>query len=146
MVCLGNICRSPLAEGILQTISNERNMGLEIESAGTSCFHIGQAPDKRTMANAFLHNIDISRNQSRQFETDDFEDFDLIYAMDSSNYRDIISLARDSEEEDKVKMILNEVNPGNNDSVPDPYYGDDGFENVYVLLRAACEKIASDLA
>ncbi len=145
MVCLGNICRSPVAEGILRSISDKRNLGIEVESAGTSSFHIGHKHDQRSMANAISHGVDISKGRSRQFEVSDFDDFDRIYAMDSHNYDDIMQLARDVEDESKVKLILNEVNPGENNSVPDPYYGNDGFENVFTLLNEACEKIASEI-
>ena len=145
MVCLGNICRSPVAEGILQSISNKRNLGLEVDSAGTSSFHIGNNPDQRSTNNALTHGVDISKLRSRQFEVADFDDFDRIYAMDLNNYQDIISLARDKEDQNKVKLILDEVNPGEYLSIPDPYYGKNGFENVFVLLEEACNKIASEL-
>ena len=147
MVCLGNICRSPLAEGIMQSISDKRALGLEVDSAGTSNFHIGQHPDIRSAGNALTHGVDISKSRARQFEVDDFDYFDRIYAMDTSNYNDIISLARDKDDEDKVDKILSVLNPGKPTSVPDPYYGGEmGFENIYTLLEEACEKITAELS
>ncbi|GAL65718.1 low molecular weight protein tyrosine phosphatase [Jejuia pallidilutea] len=140
MVCLGNICRSPLAEGILKSKLPEDKF--TIDSAGTAAYHIGSKPDPRSIAVAKKYGIDITNLRGRQFEHKDFEAFDLIYAMDESNYNHIISMARNEEEKSKVKLILNEITPGENLSVPDPYYGgDQGFENVYQMLDQACENI-----
>jgi len=142
MVCLGNICRSPLAEGILQHKAAEKGISMDVDSAGTSGWHIGEGPDKRSVAKANEYGIDISQQQSRQFEKADFNRFDIIYAMDSSNYNDIVNMADREDDKAKVQIILNESNPGSNQAVPDPYYGgDDGFETVYQLLDYACDKI-----
>lgn len=144
MVCLGNICRSPLAEGILQ--SKILSDSITIDSAGTSGFHQGELPDPRSIAVAQLNGIDITNQRSRKFLVEDFDKFDLIYAMDQSNYQNLIDLARNKDDESKVKMILNESNPNENLNVPDPYYGGDkGFDNVFRMLDEACEVIASKI-
>ena len=146
MVCLGNICRSPLAEGILRHKAETANLNIRIDSAGTSNYHIGEHPDKRTILNAQRHQIDVSRLCARQFHPDDFDEFDHIFVMDSSNYADVVSLARNEKEKRKVEMILNRVYPNSNMSVPDPYFGgEQGFENVYILLDKACDVIVESL-
>ena len=147
MVCLGNICRSPLAEGILQAKVNSRGLDIKVDSAGTGGWHVGQGPDHRALAIANKYGIDISQQQARQFSSTDFEDFDIIYAMDDSNLSDIVSLANSNKDLEKVQLILNEINPEDNTPVPDPYYGgDDGFEKVYQLLDAACEIIIKKIS
>ena len=139
MVCLGNICRSPLAEGILQSKSKE----FKVDSAGTAGYHIGKQPDVRSIDIAKKHDIDLTSQRARQFNTRDFENFDKIYAMDNDNYSKIISLARNQKDIDKVDLILNEIYPNEFQSVPDPYYGgDEGFQNIYNLLETSCEVIA----
>ena len=143
MVCLGNICRSPLAEGILQS-KLDANF-FSVDSAGTAAYHIGELPDQRSIAVAKKHGIDISNQKARKFDIKDFIEFDVIYAMDTENYQNICSLAKNKTELQKVKMILDKVKPSQNLSVPDPYYGgDDGFQNVYQLLDEACEKISKN--
>ncbi|MCT4622975.1 MAG: low molecular weight phosphotyrosine protein phosphatase [Schleiferiaceae bacterium] len=140
MVCLGNICRSPLAHGILRAKTKE--LGWEIDSAGTSAFHAGEGPDPRSVAIARRYNVNIRDLESRQFDPIDFENFDLIYAMDQSNYDNILKLAPNDETKQKVKLILNEITPGENNEVPDPYYGGEhGFEIVYQMLNEATDKI-----
>jgi len=147
MVCLGNICRSPLAEGILRAKVNSRGLDIKVDSAGTGGWHIGQGPDPRAIDIANKYGIDISQQQARQFSSTDFEDFDIIYAMDDSNLSDIVSLANSNKDLEKVQLILNEINPEDNTPVPDPYYGgDDGFEKVYQLLDAACEIIIKKIS
>jgi protein-tyrosine phosphatase len=144
MVCLGNICRSPLAEGILK--SKLIRSKIFIDSAGTGAYHVGEKPDKRSIAIAQEFGIDITTQQARKFVVEDFERFDLIYVMDNSNYTNVIGLARNEEDKNKVKFILNEVFPGENLDVPDPYYGGDyGFKNVYKMLDEACDIIAKKL-
>jgi protein-tyrosine phosphatase len=143
MVCLGNICRSPLAEGILQ--SKLYVNFFSVDSAGTAAYHIGELPDQRSIAVAKKHGVDISNQRARKFDVKDFIEFDVIYAMDKENYQNICSLAKKDAEIHKVKMILNEVNPSQNLSVPDPYYGGvKGFQNIYQLLDEACEKISKN--
>ena len=144
MVCLGNICRSPLAEGILK--SKLSSNSYVVDSAGTANYHAGNTPDKRSIAVAKKYGLDISNLKGRQFEVSDFDVFDFIYVMDDSNYNNVISLARNETDISKVKFILNEVYPNQNDNVPDPYYGgNDGFENVYKMLDEACDIIAENL-
>lgn len=146
MVCLGNICRSPLAEGILREKAVKENIEIFIDSAGTSNIHIGQHPDKRTVSNALEHGVDISNLLGRQFKQSDFDDFDQIFVMDSSNFSNVISLARNEKDKIKVELILNRLYPNSNMSVPDPYFGgEQGFENVFVLLDKACDSIIQSL-
>ena len=143
MVCLGNICRSPLAEGILKS---KLPKDFIVDSAGTANYHVGNPADKRSVAVARKHGLDISNLRGRQFDVSDFDTFDLIYVMDQSNFQNVIKLARNDEDIAKVKLILNEVHQGKNFEVPDPYYGgDNGFENVYQMLDEACENIARQL-
>lgn len=142
MVCLGNICRSPLAEGILKSKLSDDSFF--IDSAGTGNYHIGENPDSRAISIANKHGLDISNLKGRQFEVSDFDDFDHIYVMDESNYRNVVLLARNDQDKRKVKFILDEVHPDQNNNVPDPYYGgNDGFENVYKMLDEACAIIAT---
>jgi protein-tyrosine phosphatase len=144
MVCLGNICRSPLAEGILK--SKIFNFKTFVDSAGTGGYHIGEKPDKRSIAIASVNGIDISNQKARKFTVDDFDLFDIIYVMDNSNYKNVISLARNEQDKAKVKLILNEVFPDENLDVPDPYYGGEfGFKNVYNMLNEACDIIAKKI-
>ncbi len=146
MVCLGNICRSPLAEGILRDKTEKLYLDIRIDSAGTINNHVGEHPDNRTVSNARNHGIDISKLKARQFQVDDFDKFDTIFAMDSSNYSDIIALARNEKDKLKVELILNRVFPNSNMAVPDPYFGgEQGFENVFILLEKACDVIALSL-
>ncbi|MCW2120753.1 low molecular weight protein-tyrosine-phosphatase [Flavobacterium sp. 7A] len=144
MVCLGNICRSPLAEGILA--SKLPAATFSVESAGTGSWHIGHSPDKRSIEIAKKNKLDISKQKGRQFETTDFETFDFIYVMDHSNYKDVVAMAKNEKQISKVKMILNELFPTENVDVPDPYYGtDNGFEMVYKMLDEACDIISEKL-
>lgn len=144
MVCLGNICRSPLAEGILK--SKVDSSHIYVDSAGTGDYHIDESPDRRSVAIARRYNLDITDQRGRQFQVSDFDRFDHIYVMDNSNYRDVISLSRNDEDRQKVKLILNEIFPGENVDVPDPYFGgDQGFENVFQMLDEACDLIAEQL-
>lgn len=142
MVCLGNICRSPLADGLLKSKVEAHNLDVEVDSAGTSGHHSGEAPDPRMRATAKSHGLSIDDLRARQFVVSDFDQFDLIYAMDASNYNNILNLARTEEDRNKVFMILNELTPGMNTAVPDPYYGgDQGFEDVYKMLDEATDII-----
>jgi protein-tyrosine phosphatase len=145
MVCLGNICRSPLAEGILK--SKSFLSGMVVESAGTGNYHIGGPPDSRSIEIAKKNGLDISHQKARQFKTADFDEFDLIYAMDSSNYRNIVRKARNDMDTAKVHLILNELFPEEDLDVPDPYNGGEhGFKMVYDMLEQACEVIAAKLS
>ncbi|MDG2450446.1 MAG: low molecular weight phosphotyrosine protein phosphatase [Saprospiraceae bacterium] len=140
MVCLGNICRSPLAEGILKLKVRQNNLDWKVDSAGTSGWHEGDLPDKRSIEIAAKNGLDITDQRSRKFVRADFEDFDLILAMDSSNYQNILALAQNESDKDKVKLILNYAYPDQNRAVPDPYY-DNGFPRVYTMLEKACQDI-----
>jgi len=140
MVCLGNICRSPLAHGILESKVKQSNLDWVVDSAGTSGWHNGEKPDKRSIEIAQQYGIDISNQSSRQFKKVDFNLFDLILAMDVSNYNDILSLAESNQDREKVKMILNFTYPKENRQVPDPYY-EGGFDGVYHMLEEACESL-----
>jgi len=143
MVCLGNICRSPLAEGILKAKLSHHFV---VDSAGTANYHTGCAPDVRSIAIAKKYGLNISNLKGRQFQVSDFDNFDIIYVMDDSNYRNVTKLARNDEDLSKVNFILNEVYPNQNFDVPDPYYGGDaGFENIYTMLEEACSIIAHNL-
>ena len=144
MVCLGNICRSPLAEGILK--SKIKNTNITIDSAGTAGYHIGSLPDIRSIEIAEKYHIDISNQRARKFSMDDFNKFDTIYAMDNKNYQDLMILAETKKQKNKIKLILNVLKNKEKNDVPDPYYGgDNGFEIVYQMLEEACEKIALSL-
>ena len=141
MVCLGNICRSPLAEGILQS-KLPKDICL-VDSAGTGNWHVGEAPDKRSIATAENHGLDISKQRCRQIEPSDFDTFDYIYVMDNSNYTNVLAIAPNEEVKSKVKVILNELNPNRNQEVPDPYWGNlNDFEHVYQILDDVCEVIS----
>lgn len=139
-VCLGNICRSPLAEGILLHLKEKHQLTIEIDSAGTSNYHIGEAPDPRTIANAKKNGIDLSFLRARQFHINDFESFDKIYVMDKSNFNNVIAMAKNIDHENKVELFLNSVYPNKNLEVPDPYYGTEkDFESVFQLVYSASE-------
>lgn len=132
MVCLGNICRSPLAEGILKS---KLNANFEVDSAGTAAYHVGNPPDKRSIAVAQQFGIDISQQRARQFKKDDFNSFDLIFVMDQNNYNDVVGLATPAQRR-KVHLLRE------NNEVPDPYYGDaSAFEAVFHLIDTACETL-----
>ena len=142
MVCLGNICRSPLAEGIL---SNKiPNLNVTVDSAGTAGYHIGSKPDPRAIDIAKKNNIDISSLRARKFECSDFINFDKIYVMDRNNYNNIIGLAENKDQASKVILITDVLDSGS--FVPDPYYGDIAdFEKVFNLLDKICQKIANKI-
>jgi protein-tyrosine phosphatase len=132
MVCLGNICRSPLAEGILKNKLPKDQF--VVESAGTAGYHIGRPPDPRSIEIANQNGIDISRQSARQFTADDFQKFDKIFVMDSANLKAVKQIAPSSQDIDKVSLLIE------NKDVPDPYYGnEDGFKKVFELIDQACE-------
>jgi len=144
MICLGNICRSPLAEGILKSKVDPEKV--QVDSAGTGNWHVGNPPDPRSIAVAHKNNIDISDQVCRQFKISDFDTYDIIYVMDNSNKEDILALAKNEEHRKKVKLLLNEIFPGENVDVPDPYYGGPtGFDSVFKMIDQACDKIATKL-
>ena len=142
MVCLGNICRSPLAEGLLK--SKVDTSQIYVTSAGTGSWHVGEQPDPRSIAVAKKNGLDITDQRGRQFKAADFNEFDHIFVMDNSNKANVLKLAKTDADTEKVQLILDEIFPGENVDVPDPYDGgDSGFDNVYDMLNEACEKIAN---
>ena len=144
MVCLGNICRSPLAHGILESKAPE---DWYIDSAGTSGWHEGERPDTRSIITAKGRGLNIDQQRSRPFLAEDFERFDVIFAMDSSNYTNITRLAPDEASKAKVRLIMNEAYPAENRQVPDPYTGGQrGFEDVYDMLELAIDKFLEQLS
>jgi len=144
-VCLGNICRSAMAEGILSHSLQKEGLSIEVDSAGTSNYHIGSPPDERMQNKAIEHGIDISYQSGRQFVTSDFDAFDHIFAMDESNKENILRLARNEADSKKVALFLEKFHPSLT-NVPDPYYGGaQGFEDVYQMLMVACDNFLKSL-
>lgn len=139
MVCLGNICRSPLAEGVLRHLSEQEGLGWEIDSAGTGDWHVGHPPDPRSVQVARRNGIDISKLRGRQFSVQDFDDFDRIFVMDLNNYRDVLRKARTDADREKVQLLLEHQQP-----VPDPWYDDALFDPVYNLISDACRRIVNN--
>lgn len=143
MVCLGNICRSPLAEGILKSMVDSK--AVVVGSAGTGGYHIGDLPDKRSIAVALKNGLDITDQRARKLVAEDLVVYDLIYAMDISNYRSILKMANNEAQKGKIKLLLDEVDLGIKE-VPDPYYGGiNGFDEVFNMVHQACKVIASKL-
>lgn len=142
MVCLGNICRSPLAEGILQHKVQQHGLNWTVDSAGTGGYHNGEPPHKLSQKVARLNGIDISEQCARQFVKEDMELFDLIYVMDASNYNDVKRISRDLWNEAKTDLLLNALYPGENRGVPDPWYGtEQGYHEVFEMVSKACDNI-----
>lgn len=139
MVCLGNICRSPLAEGVLRHLSEQEGLGWEIDSAGTGDWHVGHPPDPRSVQVARRNGIDISKLRGRQFSVQDFDNFDRIFVMDLNNYRDVLRKARSDADREKVQLLLEHQQP-----VPDPWYDDALFDPVYNLISDACRRIVNN--
>jgi len=135
MVCLGNICRSPLAHGVMEQLVKERGLDWQVDSAGTGNWHIGQGPDRRSTREALKHGIDISNQICRQFRIRDFDDFDLIVVMDRSNRTDVLNLARNEQDKAKVIMLLGDK------EVPDPYHDDTQFAPVFNLVEQGCKDL-----
>lgn len=138
MVCLGNICRSPLAEGVMRHLAAEKNLDWTIDSAGTGNWHVGDPPDHRSVRVAQKYGIDISGLRGRQFQVADFDTFDRIFVMDLDNYRDVLRKARNEADRNKVQLLLDKQQP-----VPDPWYDDALFEPVYQLILGGCERIVA---
>ncbi|MCC7467259.1 MAG: low molecular weight phosphotyrosine protein phosphatase [Saprospiraceae bacterium] len=146
MVCLGNICRSPLAEGIMKQKISEAGLPWMVDSAGTGFWHVGELPDRRSIATANQRGIDITDQRARQFHVADFERFDRIFVMDTQNRQDVLRLAQNEAHRAKVELMLDQIFPGEDRSVPDPYYDDDGFKEVFDMLNEACEAFVSRMA
>jgi len=144
MVCLGNICRSPLAEGILQHKANAAALNWQVDSAGTAGYHVGNPPHHLSQKVAKQIGIDISLQQCKQFVQVDMLNYDRIYVMDSSNYNDVKKISGHLWNEQKVGLLLNELFKGENRNVPDPWYGEeDGYHKVFDMIDRACEKIVN---
>ncbi|MEM1001264.1 MAG: low molecular weight protein-tyrosine-phosphatase [Bacteroidota bacterium] len=144
MVCLGNICRSPLAHGILD--SKLKKQDFIVDSAGTASYHIGEQPDHRSIEVARINGIDISGQRARKFSVSDFDRFDRIYAMDVSNLNNLEAMARNQTDLDKLFLFMEANSSSSYSEVPDPYYGDfSDFENVFDLVNETCDLIVDDL-
>lgn len=142
MVCLGNICRSPIAEGVLQRMANDEGLDWQVESAGTESYHIGSAPHKYSQAICEENGLDISAQRARQFNANDFDKYDKIYALALDVLEEIEHVAGNGDDMNNVLLFLNELEEGNNESVPDPYYGGkDGYTHVYELIEKTCQAI-----
>ncbi|WP_437919181.1 low molecular weight protein-tyrosine-phosphatase [Sphingobacterium sp. LRF_L2] len=139
MVCLGNICRSPLAHGVLEHLVKQEGLDWEIDSAGTGDWHIGQGPDNRSVAVARKYGVDISSQRAQLFDRKFFDLYDHIFVMDENNYRDVVCMTDDLEKREKVKMFLSEG------AVPDPYLDPALFEPVYHMIEQRCQELFGEL-
>lgn len=140
MVCLGNICRSTMAQGILEELVKEHNLDWSVDSCGTGGYHNGEPPHPNSIATSKDYGIDISQQVSRQITREDLDEFDLILAMDTANYRDV-KLMMNEEQKSKLQMVLNYAYPGENRQVPDPWYNHSLYEDVFLMLRESCYAI-----
>ena len=146
-VCLGNICRSPLAEGIFADKAKKLGLKVEVDSCGFESFHRGDPADHRSVAVAAAHGIDLSEHRARMFTVRDFDHYDRIFVMDRNNYNDVMGMARDDEDEQKVDYLMNLVYPGENRPVPDPWFGGkENFEKTYHMLDEACDKLIKEIS
>lgn len=142
MVCLGNICRSPIAEGVLKHKAEEHGLNWQVDSAGTESYHIGSEPHKYSQRICKTNGLDISDQRARQFDKSDFDKYDIIYALADDVYEEIAAKSSKSSDMNNVTLFLNELKPDANESVPDPYYGgEDGYTHVYQLIDATCDAI-----
>ena len=142
MVCLGNICRSPLAEGILKHKAREAGLNWTVDSAGTNSYHIGEPPHRLSQKVAKLNGVDICDQRARRFVKEDFDRYDKIYAMADDVIDDIKWIAKEKYDPAKIDLFLNELHPGKNKSVPDPWYGTEpGYHEVYKLIDETCNRI-----
>jgi protein-tyrosine phosphatase len=135
MVCLGNICRSPLAHGIMEHMAKEHGLDWEIDSAGTGGWHVGEGPHHGSVNIARRFGVDISKQVCRQFNASDFDAYDLIFVMDKSNLSDVLSMARTNQDRQKVKLLLGDK------EVPDPYFDHTQFEPVFGMIKTGCANI-----
>ena len=144
MVCLGNICRSPLAEGLLQDKAFKAGLTWSIESAGTNNYHTGEPPHHLSQKVARVNGIDISHQRARRFSANDFATYDKIYALAGDVLDEIKRIAKDKFDPAKVGLLMNEIHPGKNIDVPDPWYGPEpGYHEVYTMLDRVCDTIIS---
>ena len=142
MVCLGNICRSPLAEGILEDKARKAGLNWKVDSAGTGNYHIGQPPHRLSQKVAKMNGVDICQQKCRQFVKEDMQEFDKIYAMDNNVYNDIKHISRELWDPSKTDLLMNEAYPGKNIDVPDPWYGvEKDYQEVYEMIDKACDAI-----
>jgi len=142
MVCLGNICRSPLAEGILQEKAIKAGLNWSVESAGTNSYHLGEPPHPLSQKIAKLNGIDICNQRARRFVPEDFERFDKIYALAEDVLYDMKRIAKNKFDESKVDLLMNELYPGKNLDVPDPWSGPEkGYHEAFELIEKACDAI-----
>lgn len=142
MVCLGNICRSPIAEGVLRHKVKQHGLDWVVESAGTQSYHIGEMPHRSSQKICLAHGIDISGFRARKFTADAFQEYDIIYAMADDVYREVKRIGGRHADMSKVVLFLNELNDGCGQSVPDPYYGaEEGFKTVYDMIAETCDAI-----
>jgi len=146
MVCLGNICRSPLAEGILQDKAWKAGLNWSVDSAGTNGYHNGEPPHRLSQKVARMHGIDISRQRSRRITAADFYQYDRIYAMAQDVIDDMRRIARKDFDDRKVSLLLNELHPGRNLDIPDPWYGgEDGYHEVFAMMDRACDALVKKI-
>lgn len=146
-VCMGNICRSPLAHGLFEELVNREGLGdkISVDSAGTHAYHVGELPDPRSQQTALRHGIDLSSQRARRVATPDFEKFDYILAMDQDNYRNLMDSAP-ADHQHKIRLFLEFAPQRREKEVPDPYYGGpDGFEKVYEMVEAAASGLMADI-
>ena len=147
MVCLGNICRSPMAEGVLRHLARERGLAIITDSAGTGNYHVGEPPDGRAQAAMRRRGLDISDLRARQFVAEDFERFDLLLAMDADNLRNMLRLAPTPAHARKAQLIMDQAPDHPLREVPDPYFGGDaGFDEVHDMLHSACDNLLHGIA
>lgn len=139
MVCLGNICRSPLAHGVMQRLVSESGLEWQVSSAGTGSWHVGEPPDRRAIAVAKGYGTEISHQRAAHFTAAMFDDFDVIFAMDRSNLRNILAVARNENDRAKVSLFLDES------EVPDPYYDDAMFTHVYEMIEERCRQLLAEM-
>ncbi len=141
MVCLGNICRSPLAEGVMKKLLDESNIvDWEVDSAGIGNWHNGDVPDPRAIAIAKRHGIDITGQRARQISRADFDSFDYIFTMDLQNYKDAIALTKNEIQKSRIHLLMDYAHPDQKIEVPDPYYSN-LFEQSYQLILEGCQAI-----
>lgn len=142
MVCLGNICRSPLAEGVLQKKADEAGLNWQVDSSGTNGYHTGEAPHKLSQKVALLHGVDISEQRAWRFKASFFDEYDKIYVMANDVLADVRRIAGSKFNAKKIDFLLNELTPGTNQDLTDPWYGEEpGYHDVYALVDKACDAI-----
>lgn len=145
MVCLGNICRSPIAEGVMYQLIKDNNLDWEVDSAGTNGYHTGEPPHRHSQSICLQNGIDISAQRARRFSAKDFDRYDHILVMAADVYQDVRTLSRKKEDMDKVKFFLDGLQPGQQAAVPDPWYGDQsGYRPVFDLIREGCRALLQD--